>query len=78
MSDDEIQMVGYWNKDKTNPEITFDTRENDTRELVIITLKKLPKSGHPNSNYDINKTTAEFKKVSRELKNLTLSTRRLK
>lgn len=77
MTDEEVKLVAYWNGDESNPEITFDVRENDTRQLVVITITPVP-AGQSKSNYDITKGTAELKKISRELRNLTIATRRLK
>ncbi len=73
MSKIPVRLLGYWNRDKKNPEITFDVRDNDTRELVIITLESLPQD---NASPDKIKQTTQ--KVSRELRNLTNIKNRLK
>lgn len=42
--DDEIQLVGWWNKDMENPEFTFSPPTEDAEKwsLVTLTVKLIP------------------------------------
>lgn len=72
-----ITLIGYFNGSKEDPEITFNLPESsdDNRQLMIITMKPVPKSKKINNT---RKQEQEVKKIRKELRNLKLATERLK
>lgn len=75
---EEVKLVGYWNKDTTNPEITFKVPENsDNLELVVITLQRVENKDTV-QHLNMQKSIASLKKVNKELRNLNNIGRRLK
>lgn len=71
-----FKFVGYWNGDTSEPIISTNIDSKDkTKKLCIITVEEVPDSGHSKLPYDIN---GNILKLTKELKNLTKATKRLK
>lgn len=78
MKTEDVRLVGYWNKDLKNPEITFTVPEkSENKELVVITLTRFDDTSDM-SHLNMSKSLASLKKVKKELRNLTIIGRRLK
>jgi len=78
MSLKEVKLVGYWNRDLKNPEITFSIPEKlEEKELVVITLTRFDDTTDF-SHLNTAKSLASLKKLKKELRNITMIGRRLK
>jgi hypothetical protein len=78
MTLETVKLVGYWNKDLNNPEITFKVPETiDDKELVVITLTRV-KDDSELVHLNVPKALNNLKKLKKELRNLDIIGRRLK
>lgn len=69
---DKITLIGYWNEDKENPEISFNTELN-SKQLYIIELTKVP----PTNEDLFIESKQILKKLPKELRNLSQSIKRI-
>ena len=75
----EVKLVGYWNGDINNPEITFDipTKSVDNRKLVVMTLQVIPEDKFGEVKNLLNNNLNKLGKINKELKGLCEASRRI-
>ena len=75
----EVKLVGYWNGDTNNPEITFDipTKSVDNRKLVVMTLQIIPEDKFGEVKSLLNNNLNKLGKINKELKGLCEASRRI-
>ena len=75
----EVKLVGYWNGDINNPEITFDIPEKsvDNKQLVVMTLQVIPEDKFEDIRGTLNNNLNKLGKINKELKNLCNASRRI-
>lgn len=67
MNQKEVNLVGYWNGDEEDPDITFNTSESDCYYLCNIKLTVVPQRS---SNCEIQKLERSIKKAYKGAKGL--------
>lgn len=72
MSKEEVLLIGYWNGNEEDPEITFHVKEDqkDPRKLVRITLELVEER---DSKASLRRTEKSLKRANKSLKNLAKS-----
>jgi len=81
MSNEEFTLVGYWNKNKENPELFFKQPDDlDKFELVVVKVIRVYDDLNKNTKLqdELNKLKVSKQKLKKHVKNLENIGKRLK